>query len=290
MASFSRFLLPKTAAVSIISVISVFGMHALQAVGAAKPADQVTVSQAKTIKSVSNTVDYDTLTSELQSIINQRSGLFASVAVYDLDGNKEITAGTSDAFTAASTTKVLTAVYFLRQVELGNAELDQDIDGESAQTLIQQMIQNSDNDAWHDLNEFLGESNKQAYAAAIGLSSYDADDNTITASDEALLLKKMYEGKLINPAHKTLLLSYMQDTSDEDLIPAALPSSATIYHKYGYLYGELHDAGIVSYKGHTFVLVIFTNNAHEASLEDYSSRVSLFHVLTDTVVRAYTAT
>lgn len=220
-------------------------------------------------------------TSSVTSAINSYSAanLDVGVSMIDLDTGTQTNIGEPAAFTAASTTKVLAAAAYLHQVEQGTHSLIETIDGQQAQTLLQKMINVSDNDAWHSIIEAVGEDNLQAYAQSIGLTSYQRDTNVITASDEAKLLQQLYNHKLINTAHTNLLLSFMQNTSNEDLIPSGLPSSATVYHKYGYLGGELHDAAIIVYNGHRIALTIYTKSSDD-SLSDYNSRTTLFHQIT----------
>ena len=80
-----------------------------------------------------------------------------------------------------------------------------------------------------------------------------------------------------------MLLSYMQNTSNDDLIPDGVPTDATVYHKYGYLGGELHDAGIIVYNGHRVALTIYTKSS-DGTLSDYTSRIALFHSITSAAI------
>jgi beta-lactamase class A len=219
-----------------------------------------------------------TFISSVQNAISNYSSADIGVSMIDLDTNTQTDVGETAAYTAASTTKVLTAVLYMHRVEQGSATLDTVIDGSSAQTLLQKMINLSDNTAWADLNDYLGKPQLQAYAANLGLTSYDPYENTITPHDEAQLLAKLYDGELITQTHAKLLYSFMQHTSNEDLIPAALPSDATVYHKYGYLGGELHDAAIITYKGHHIALTIYTKGT---DLSDYDARTAVFHTITN---------
>lgn len=220
-------------------------------------------------------------TTSVTTAVNNYSATSVDVGVsmIDLDMGTQTDVGESAAFTAASTTKVLAAAAFLHQVEQGTHSLTETINGQQAQTLLQKMINLSDNDAWHDIIEAVGEDTLQTYANNIGLSSYQSGTNVITASDEATLLQQLYNHKLINTSHTTLLLSYMQHTSNDDLIPGSLPASATVYHKYGYLGGELHDAAIIIYNGHRIALTIYTKSS-DGTLDDYNSRAALFHSIT----------
>lgn len=223
----------------------------------------------------------------VQSAAENYPSVQTGVSYIDLDTGEQTDAGETAAFTAASTTKVLTAAAYMHLVEDGQARLDTIIGGSTAQQLIQRMLNISDNSAWSTLNDYIGHTALQQYAISYGLSSYDVNSNTITAHDQAQLLAKLYKNQLTTSSHTKILLSYMQDTNNEDLIPAALPAQATVYHKYGYLGGELHDSAIISYQGHTFALVIFTKN-NNGTLDDYNERTTLFHAIT-TAALSYAA-
>jgi beta-lactamase class A len=270
------------AAIIVIAAILASGYSITKKTSAHTRTQTTEQKEATTISSAAAKVQEaaakTTFISSVQSAINGYTGADIGVSMVDLDTGAQTDVGESAAFTAASTTKVLTAVLYLHRVEQGSAALDTVIDGTDAQTLLQKMINLSDNNAWADLNDYLGKPQLQAYATALSLTSYDPYENTITPHDEAQLLAKLYDGELITQTHAQLLYSFMQHTSNEDLIPAALPSGATIYHKYGYLGGELHDAAIITYEGHHIALTIYTKGD---DLSDYDARTAVFHTITD---------
>ncbi|MGB4759075.1 MAG: serine hydrolase [Candidatus Saccharimonadales bacterium] len=156
-------------------------------------------------------VDTTNLDSQINAIISQNSDIHISVAIKDLNTGSVHNYGKQEAMTAASVTKVLTAVDFLKQVELGYKSLDMIMaDGNTAQYNIEQMIVYSDNDAWHTLNDSLTYPQLQSYAESIGLTSYYYYGNTIGTADVTKLFGDMYQRKLINESHTQLLLSYME--------------------------------------------------------------------------------
>jgi beta-lactamase class A len=248
----------------------------LTAVAQATPA-QLTIKSSSPMRALS-------LVADLNAAGNN-TGLSWAATVIDLNTGKEYDAGaTTTIFKAASTAKVLTAVDYLHEVEQGNASLNQSISGVTATQLMKQMIEVSDNTAWADLNNFLG-AQEQTYATGIGMSNFTGGDYfTMTASDEAKLLAQLAEGKLINTSDRAILYNFMANTDSSNLIPAALPSGTTIYHKYGELWGNLHDAAIVQYQGHDFVLVIYTNNG-DGTMDDYNGQVQLIHDLAATAYK-----
>ena len=218
-----------------------------------------------------------------QVISSNPNGLSAAATLIDLSNNQQYNGGASTTvFKAASSAKVLAAVTFLHEVELGKASLGENIDGVNADVLLQQMIEVSNNQDWLYLDYFLGEK-QVTYAKSIGLSTFVGGDvNTMTASDEANLLAQLYESKLLNVSDTNLLLNFMGHTDSTNLIQAALPASCTVYHKYGEILGYLNDASIIDCNGHSYVLVIFTNNG-SSSMSKYAGQVSLIHNITHTV-------
>lgn len=246
------------------------------------------VSQASEEKKISEaakaaqvTAAKTTFTKSVSTVISNYSSADIGVSMVDLDTGDQTDVGENAAFTGASTTKVLSAILFMHRVEQGETTLDTVIDGESAQALLQKMLNQSDNDAWAAMNDYLGKPQLQAYATNLGLSSYDPYDNLITAHDEAQLFAKLYKGTLISSDHAKLLYSFMQNTNNEDLIPPAVPSGATAYHKFGYLGGELHDAAIITYNGHHIALTIYTKGT---DLSDYDAREAVFHTITTAAI------
>jgi beta-lactamase class A len=180
-------------------------------------------------------------------------------------------------FEAASTAKVLTAVAYYEMVEAGDASLDDPMGSYTAGFQLQEMIQDSDNDSWALLVN-------ADDTSAMGVS-YDVDGNTLTPADMAHVLAELYDGKLLDQEHTQQLLSYMQNTNDEDLIPAALPVGVTVFHKYGLLGGELHDAAILTTATRGVVLVIYTKGNDPT---DIPQQTELIHTITAAVTRTIT--
>ncbi len=163
----------------------------------------------------------------------------------------------------------------MHDVELGNKSLSAQAGDYSVSFQLQEMVNQSNNDSWHALTSYVGLQNLSDYAESIGVH-YDVANNSITTADEALFLQKLYTGELLNPQDTKLLLSYMQHTIDETLIPAAVPSDVTVYHKYGWLDSDLHDAAILVYNNQPIILVIYT----KGTALTYTKQVQLFHQVT----------
>lgn len=265
--------------VSTILIASGIGGHVSQAGN--KAAHVLSSHASAETSNIKPAPPLPTAVSDMNQAITANSGdLQAAATLIDLDNGQEYDAGESGyVFKAASTAKIIAAVDYLHEVEQGKASLSQNIGGANVQQQLKQMIEVSDNTAWLNINNFLG-NQQQQYAQSIGLKSFTGGEyNTITTSDEAKLLEKLYQGKLINSSHRALLYSYMANTDSTNLIPEALPDSATVYNKYGELEGELHDAAIVSYQGHHFVLVVYTKNS-DGTDDEYDNQVTLIHAIT----------
>jgi beta-lactamase class A len=199
------------------------------------------------------------LQDSVDNILSEADEYRIGLALADVSGGAERTFGDENTFTAASTAKILTAAAFYHLVEEGQASLDGPMGDYDAAFQLKAMVNDSNNDSWLLLMDAVGHTQLTAYAASIGVT-YDPEQNLLTAADMALILKKLYAGELLNKDNTAQLLSYMQDTNNEDLIPAGSRAGVDVHHKYGEVSGELHDAALLSYRGSTFALVIYTEN------------------------------
>lgn len=226
------------------------------------------------------------LTTRLDALIANYPELDIAVSLIDLDTGAQFNAGLSGArFKAASTTKVLTAAAYLYEVQQGNAILDQTIDGVPAWQLLEQSIEVSDNAAWDSLRNYLGDK-QQTFANQLGLDSYEGGDlNIVSAADLSRMLVKLYEGNILADSYTTILFEFMAQANATDLIAGALPDDAVVLHKYGELWGNLHDIALVKYQGHRFALAILTNDP-AGVMVDRSSRAKVIQQLTTAILQS----
>lgn len=229
-------------------------------------------------------VDLSALPTSIQQITSQYP-YNTSVAVVDLNSGNKIQTGDDAPYVAASTTKLVTAALYLHKVEEGSASLTKNLSGKTAQTHLQLMINRSDNNSWHTLNQYLGADELEAYARAHGLESYNATTNTVTSSDIAQLLAELYKRELINDANTKLLLSWMQNTSEERFIPPGVPTGMQAYHKSGYLTDRVHDVAVIDNGSTPFVIAIFSKSYTNSY--DYTVGQKLYKELTSTVIQTY---
>ena len=199
------------------------------------------------------------MTQQINTIIIQNSGIDISVSLIDLNTGQSEHYGVDDAFLAGSTAKILTAAYFLHQVETGHESLNETINGHTAEYELRQMIVISDDTSWEAINDHLGYNNLQDYGESLGISDIEADNNLLTSGDMALVLQKLWGGSLLNGADSQLLLSDLKQANFRQFIVPAVPATDTIYHKVGAYQDDVHDAAIITHAQKGFVIVIFTN-------------------------------
>jgi beta-lactamase class A len=269
-------------------VVLFFGYHFIKSVGLPYASQKIGSSVKAAVsppKLVLSPAQASQMASQINSVIQNYSDMDIGVAVQDLNNGKTYHYGVSNPFVAASVSKVLTASLFLHEVETGQQTLDEPLGDGNAQYELQQMIEQSDNGAWQDLNGLLTHDALQSYAARIGLSNYDPDQNTLTVDDISLLLGKIYKGQLLNASHTQQLLNYMQDANFDSYIPASVPAGVKVYHKAGWLDDRVHDAAIIDNGKHPYVLVIFTKD--DSGDYDSDEGHQIFSAITTASTKAF---
>jgi beta-lactamase class A len=222
------------------------------------------------------------LEAKINGIIEANGDYQIGVALLDLSGGAVHGYGVEDPFVAASTAKVLAAEAYYSLVESGEASLDDPLGDYTAGFQLKEMIQQSDNDSWSLIMDAVGHPALADYAASMGVD-YDPESNTLTPAGMARVLGGLYTGELLDAQDTAELLSYMQDTNYEALIPAAVPAGVAVFQKYGLLGGELHDAAILEKDGTAYAFVVFTKGDDLASMP---TRTEVIHQLTEAVTDA----
>ena len=223
---------------------------------------------------------YGALRKQLNAIISTYPQYQLGVAVIDMSDGVIHTYGVQEKFVAASTGKILAAAAYYHYAERGLLSLTAPMGGHTAVYQIHQMIQQSNNQSWALILGAIGNQRIHDYAAALGISYYRTL-NELSPAETATLLYLLYTGRLITTAHANQLLSYMQHTNYETLIPAAVPPTMTVFHKYGLLNGYLHDASILVQGGRAYAFVVYTLGRSTA---DIPARTGVIHELTHAVV------
>ena len=222
------------------------------------------------------------LGARLQGILTENGDHRIGVAIVDTRSGKLQAFGDVSPYLAASTAKIITAAAYYHLVETGEKSLHTPLGSFDAGFQVKAMVNTSSDDSWLLLMQDIGYPRLIEYAGSIGLD-YDPEQNLLTPPDMALLLAALSAGKLLNADHTQELLGYMQQTNDEDLIPAALDPDITVQHKYGVVEGYVHDAAILSSGERSYAVAIYTWGPDDAESED---RLGLIHRLTREITGA----
>jgi beta-lactamase class A len=251
----------------------------------ATPAPSVT-TPAKIADEPVAAVTVPTITPELGSRINAiiaaNSAYALGVSLIDVSDGVVHGYGVQGNFVAASTAKILAASAYYDLVETGRASLTAPLGASTAGAQIRQMVQQSNNDSWLLILRAVGQRRMTDYAASIGIG-YDFTVNLLTPEEMARTLYLLYTGQLLNARNTAQLLSYMQNTNYETLIPPAVPPGIGVHHKYGLLFGNLHDASVLDKDGRAFVFVVYTRGR---DYSDMGPRTAIIQQLTRTVTAA----
>jgi beta-lactamase class A len=222
------------------------------------------------------------LEAQISGIISANAPSQVGVALIDMADGIVHQYGVREKFVAASTGKVLAAAAYYHLAESGLLSLAAPMGGAAAEIQLRRMIQQSDNQSWSLILGAIGHQGIQDYAASIGIT-YDRTTNTLSAAETAQLLALLFSGRLLGDANTAQLLSYMQYTNYEWLIPAALPDGINVFHKYGLLGGNLHDAAILVQGTRAYVLVVYTLGQDPAGMP---GGTGIIHQVTQTVAAA----
>ncbi len=274
---------------SILIALCVFGYFKITN-GQDQSTTNDTPKAAPVVKKVTATPIPATAWADIEAQVNAaivaNPDLNIGVSIIDSKTNTKVDYGSQEQYAGASTTKVLTAAAFLQQVEQGKYTLQTKLAGRTAQDHLRLMLNRSNNESWATLNTAVGYSALTQYARDNGINSYNYIGNLMKPSDQALLLQKVYKRELVNEEHTLLMLSYMQNTNNEDMIPVVTPTDATLYHKYGQLEDRLHDGAIIEYKKRPLILVIYTKGgATNGSI--YGTRIALIQSIAKSVIDTF---
>lgn len=229
-------------------------------------------------------IDESALTTAMEEIVAANPKLDLSIAITDLQTGKQYHWGNDLQYGGASIGKLISAVAYLRQVELGYARLEDPVGNASGSEQLEQMIVKSDNEAWHAINQLITPGKLKSYAQSIGLNSFEPTDNLITTGDVALLLEKLASYQLLTAAHTDLLLSLLERANMRNYIVTAAADKAQTYHKVGYLADRLHDAAIIKRGDRAYVLVIFSKSPGSYN---FAKGTTVFQSITNSTLRIF---
>ncbi len=139
--------------------------------------------------------------------------------------------------------------------------------------LLKFMISISDNTATNKVVEFLGFDYLNGYFQGLGLKNTvlkrkmmdfrkrrKGIENYTSSQDIALILKEIYNKKLVNKKLSNFALELLKEQIVNDRLPRYLPEEIEVAHKTGLEKGVIHDSGIVfTPEGDYIICVLFAN-------------------------------
>lgn len=222
----------------------------------------------------------------------KQSSVNATFEYVDLRSGTSYGVGAGEQMVAASMIKLLVLATFLDQVDQGVLSLDDtytlkqsDIvggtgslqaKGAGTQVTLREaaklMISESDNVAANILIDKMGKKAINAEADELGLAGTqlnrrmmqeNGSQNYMTADDAAIILKRIYQGKLGNKELSTFALDALKSQTDKTGLSQGLPSGASFAHKTGQLSDPAvqNDGGIVL-GDNPYILVAFTEGSN----------------------------
>lgn len=176
------------------------------------------------------------------------AALYALASKGDVDLTKTITLQESD----------------IQDYGTGSIRYDQPGTSYTVKTLARLMCQKSDNTAAYILGrQVIGFPKIQDLINSWGLTQTDMEKNETSNADMALLMEKIYKGKITSPPLTQEMLSFLTDTDIEDRISGLLPPGTLVYHKTGNGIGYVHDIGIVKAPKTTYYIGILTSDVKD---------------------------
>ena len=205
-------------------------------------------------------------------------------SIYVVDYNSKFTMGINESiiYSAASVNKVPILVTIYDAARSGKIDFDKVITVQqddiqdygtgsirydppgttySVKTLIQLMLQQSDNTAAYILaNYVVGLESIQNYINGLGLTQTNINNNKTSNKDMAILFDKIYHKSITTQALQDEMLGFLSNSDFEDRLPGQLPEGVNVYHKIGTATGAVHDVGIVTHENVAYYIGVFTSD------------------------------
>ena len=245
---------------------------------------------------------------EIEKIISQVEGSVC-INFYDLNKNNVFSINGDKKVLSASTIKLLILAELMKKISENKFSLSDTImiadsmktggDGVlkelntghhfTLKELATLMIIVSDNQATNILIDFLGMENINQLGKELDLKEtflgrkmMDAEarkkgyDNYTCADDISLLLKLIYQEKLINKEASQLMLDILLRQQQGERLQRYLPSDIKIAHKCGDLDNLENDGGIIWLGDRAYILVVLTNGMPNLQCKQIIGKISKF--------------
>ena len=245
---------------------------------------------------------------KIEKIISQVEGNVC-INFYDLNKNNVFSINGDKKVLSASTIKLLILAELMKKISENKFSLSDTImiadsmktggDGVlkelntghhfTLKELATLMIIVSDNQATNILIDFLGMENINQLGKELDLKEtflgrkmMDAEarkkgyDNYTCADDISLLLKLIYQEKLINKEASQLMLDILLRQQQGERLQRYLPSDIKIAHKCGDLDNLENDGGIIWLGDRAYILVVLTNGMPNLQCKQTIGKISKF--------------
>ena len=251
---------------------------------------------------------YIELKKEIEKIISQVDGKVC-VNFYDLNKNDGFSINGSEKVLSASMIKLLILAELMKKISEDKFSLSDTImmanfmktEGDGVlkelntghhftlKELATLMIIVSDNQATNILIDFLGMENINLLGKELGLREtflerrmMDAEarkngyDNYTSADDISLLLKLIYQEKLIDKEASQLMLDILLKQQQGERLQRYLPTDIKIAHKCGDLDNLENDGGIIWFEDKVYILVVLTSRMSNLQCKQTIGKISKF--------------
>lgn len=208
----------------------------------------------------------------LQQIKGLTQGLSGTygVCVYRFQDSHDYGLNEKKVFPAASLNKLPVMIAAYQQAEEGKLDLEteyilQEADKVQGAGILQSKPAGTKY-TYRQLIEYMAQSSDNTAFKVMCRVTEETTLDQATPEEIGILLKKLYEGELINQERRDELLQFLTNTDFEDRIPKGVPEGVRVAHKIGTLTGVYSDAGIIfaDPPAGGFVLVILSENARES--------------------------
>ena len=251
---------------------------------------------------------YIELKKEIEKIISQVDGKVC-VNFYDLNKNDGFSINGNEKVLSASMIKLLILAELMKKISEDKFSLSDTImmanfmktEGDGVlkelntghhfnlKELATLMIIVSDNQATNILIDFLGMENINLLGKELGLREtflerrmMDAEarkngyDNYTSADDISLLLKLIYQEKLIDKEASQLMLDILLKQQQGERLQRYLPTDIKIAHKCGDLDNLENDGGIIWLEEKAYILVVLTSGMSNLQCKQTIGKISKF--------------
>jgi len=210
--------------------------------------------------------DPNPVLSQIEDLTRNLSGTYG-VYVYRFKDGKDYGLNERKVFPAASLNKLPVMVTAYKQAEQGKLDLETEYVLKNADKVqgagILQSKPAGTKYTYRQLVEYMGQYSDNTAFKVMRQATGETILDQATPEEIGIILKKLYEEKIISDEHRDELLQFLTNTGFEDRIPKGVPEGVRVAHKIGTLAGIYSDAGII-FAEEPFVLVIMSRDARES--------------------------